>query len=163
MPEILKQASISLRITRIISETPDTKTFILEPVVGQTIQYKAGQFLTFLFTKANGEEERRNYSISSTPIDNDPLKITVKRIPNGEYSRKLIDTVKEGTELITTGASGFFTLPEEMNAYDQFVFFAAGSGITPVYALIKTVLHDHPSAYIVLIYSNRSVGHSIFY
>jgi ferredoxin-NADP reductase len=88
---MMSSNSYSLRIRKIITETPDTKSFVLEEVNGKKIGYTAGQFLTFLFNKKNGEEERRNYSISSIPSDNDPLTITVKRIPNGEYSRRLID------------------------------------------------------------------------
>jgi ferredoxin-NADP reductase len=155
--------SYLFRIRKIISETPDAKSFVLEPVNDQRIAYVPGQFLTFLFTKANGKEERRNYSISSTHVNNEPLTITVKRIPNGEYSRRLIDTMHEGDILTTIGASGFFTLPGNMDPYDQFVFFAAGSGITPVYALIKTLLNNHPSTKVVLIYSNSTPEHTIFY
>jgi ferredoxin-NADP reductase len=154
--------SYLLRVRKIITETPDTKSFVLEEVNGKRIHYTAGQFLTFLFNKRNGEEERRNYSISSI-AGNDPLTITVKRIPNGEYSRRLTDTTQVGDELISIGASGFFILPEEMDRFDQLVFFAAGSGITPVYALIKTVLLYHSSKKVLLVYSNRSIEHAIFY
>jgi ferredoxin-NADP reductase len=152
-----------LRISKIITETPDTKSFVLEEINKRKINYTAGQFLTFLFGKNNNEEDRRNYSISSIPSEVDPLMITVKRIPNGEYSRRLIDNAKEGDELYTIGASGFFILPDDMDCYDQFIFFAAGSGITPVYALIKTLLQDHPSKKVLLVYSNRSIEYSIFY
>jgi len=163
MDDQFKQDTQVLQIREIIPETPDTKTFMLEPVEGGVIGYTAGQFLTFVFKKRNGEEVRRNYSISSSPVLHEPLQITVKRIANGEYSRRLIDLAKEGDELVTTGASGFFTLPGEMNAYDQIIFFAAGSGITPVYSLIKTILNHHPATHIVLIYSNTSVENTIFY
>ena len=163
MDEGIKPNTYLLRVRKIIIETPDTKSFVLETLNGQQIDYTAGQFLTFLFTKRNGGEERRNYSISSTPASNDTLTITVKRIPNGEYSRWLIDTVQEGDELTSIGASGFFTLPDDTQSYDQLVFFAAGSGITPVFALIRTVLHDHPSVKVLLIYSNRSAEYTIFY
>jgi ferredoxin-NADP reductase len=151
------------RISKIIPETPDTKSFVLEDVNGREVSYTAGQFLTFLFEKKNGEEERRNYSVSSIPSSDDPLTITVKRIPNGEYSRRLIDTIQVGDSLLSIGASGFFTLPDDMHAHDQFIFFAAGSGITPVYSLIRTLLQYHPSKSILLVYSNRSVEYTIFY
>lgn len=163
MDDASNSNSYSLRIRKIITETPDTKSYVLEEVNNKKINYTAGQFLTFLFNKKNGEDERRNYSISSIPSDTDPLMITVKRIPNGAYSRWLIDSAKEGDELRTIGASGFFTLPDNIDRYDQFVFFAAGSGITPVYALIKTILQYHPSKKLLLIYSNRSVEYAIFY
>src|SRR3982751_447924 len=99
MNDALTPNTFLLRVRKIIPETPDTKSFVLEEVNGREINYMPGQFLTFLFTKKNGEEERRNYSISSTPESDDPLTITVKRIPNGEYSRRLIDQVQEGDEL----------------------------------------------------------------
>ena len=156
-------STYQLRISKIIPETTDTKSFVLEEVNGRKIPYTPGQFLTFLFEKKNGEQERRNYSVSSIPSEDDPLTITVKRIPNGEYSRRLIDTMRVGDVLQTIGASGFFKLPDDTDEYDQFVFFAAGSGITPIYSLIRTLLQYHPSKSILLVYSNRSAGQTIFY
>ncbi|MES2004207.1 MAG: ferredoxin--NADP reductase [Bacteroidota bacterium] len=160
MPE---QDPITLRIKQIIPETTDTKSFVLEPVNGEKIKYTAGQFLTLLLRKRNGEEVRRNYSISSSPESNESLQITVKRIPNGEFSRQLIDHAKEGDELRTIGASGFFTLPGAATIPEQLFFFAAGSGIAPVYALIQTVLLQYTNTRLVLIYSNPSKFQTIFY
>ncbi len=161
MDDQLSSGRQLLRIRKIIPEAKDAKSFVLEPVNGQPIKYTPGQFLTFVFTKSNGSEERRNYSVSSIPTD-DVLMITVKRIPNGEYSRWLIDRAKEGDEMVTIGASGFFTLPENVDVHNQIIFFAAGSGITPVYSLIKTILNKYPSIRVVLIYSNRSPAYAIF-
>src|SRR5690606_27325482 len=115
------------------------------------------------FFKAGGEEVRRSYSISSAPSLNEPLRITVKRIANGEYSRWLIDKAKEGDMLLVAGISGFFTLPPFMIPGKPIVFFAAGSGITPVYALIKTILHHHADVPVFLIYSNTAPETTIFY
>jgi ferredoxin-NADP reductase len=151
----------TLKVIDIISETADTKSFVLKCIDG-SIDYKAGQFLTFVFKKINGEEARRSYSISSSPELNEPLTITVKRIVNGEYSRYLNDRLRTGDMLETIGASGFFILPENPQQYKRFIFLAAGSGITPVYALIKSVLKLHPSVSILLIYSNTSAQNSIF-
>lgn len=153
---------IHLKVIDIIEETNQSKTFVLDHISGKQIDYKAGQFLTFVFSK-HDMEERRSFSISSTPLLNEPLSITVKRLDNGEYSRKLIDNTVVGDELVTIGASGFFTLPEDFSSYRQIFFFAAGSGITPVLPLIKTLLHSNVDLKIVLIYSNRSTADSIFY
>lgn len=152
----------TLQITAIAPETDDCKTFYLAPAGKAPFYYKPGQFLTFVFKKAAGDE-RRSYSISSTPVLQEPLSITVKRLENGEYSRKLFDDAKEADVLITTGASGFFVLPEDMHPYKEFFFMAAGSGITPVLPLIKTLLYQHPQVRVILIYSNRSVPTTIFY
>ncbi len=161
MPEI--QELIPLIIEKIIPETDDAKSFVLRNVSGREIRHEAGQFLTFSFDKPLSDPARRNYSISSAPSLDEPLQITVKRVPNGEYSRWLIDKAKEGDVLHTIGASGFFTLPRDLSGVDQLFFFAAGSGITPVYALIKTLLQDHPAVAVVLIYSNRMPGSAIFH
>ena len=151
----------TLKVVDIISETADTKSFVLECIDGR-IDYKAGQFLTFVFKKVTGEEARRSYSISSSPELDEPLTITVKRIVNGEYSRYLNDRLVTGDTLQTIGASGFFVLPEFPEQYNRIIFLAAGSGITPVYALIKTVLKLHPSISVLLIYSNTSRQNAIF-
>lgn len=150
-----------LRVTDIVEETPDTKSFVLRPY-DENLEYRAGQFLTLLFTRPNGEEVRRSYSMSSSYELNEPLTITVKRIVNGEYSRYLHDKVKIGDEVQTIGASGFFVLPEKPELYKQFVFLAAGSGITPIYALIKTLGRLHPSVKMVLFYSNTTSRNAIF-
>jgi ring-1,2-phenylacetyl-CoA epoxidase subunit PaaE len=152
----------TLRVTKIITETADTKSFVLEAVDGTALEYKAGQFLTFIFYKVNGDEVRRSYSISSSPDLGEPLTITVKRIINGEFSRLLVDRFTIGNELQTIGASGFFVLPEDPERFRRFIFLAAGSGITPVFALIKTLLHVHPSVHVLLIYSNTTRSRGIF-
>lgn len=151
-----------VRIKEIIQETRDCKTFILESTDSENITYKAGQFLTFIFDEVSGQQ-RRNYSLSSSPELNEPLSITIKRIANGIFSRKMVDTAKQGDLLTTIGANGFFTLPENIKSYQQLFLFAAGSGITPVYSILKTALHQHPHLKIVLIYSNKSEEDSIFY
>jgi ferredoxin-NADP reductase len=153
---------IPVEIADIKKNTADTKSFLLKYSSDHSIPYKPGQFLTLVFTK-NGIEERRSYSISSTPGLGEPLTITVKRIDNGEYSRKLFDTAQIGDVLYTIGASGYFTLPENIQPYDQIFFLAAGSGITPILPLMKTILMGKVPTQVHLIYSNRSEHDCIFF
>ncbi|HVZ24868.1 MAG TPA: iron-sulfur cluster-binding domain-containing protein [Sediminibacterium sp.] len=138
------------------------KTFVLQPVDGNRIDYRPGQFLTLVFHGRNGQEERRSYSISSLPFDQSSLTITVKRVPNGTWSRILIDHTRVGDILETIGASGFFTLPEDLSGYRQLWFFAAGSGISPILPLIRYALHTAPTTRILLVYSNRTPSDTIF-
>lgn len=154
--------NLRLQIKRIIDETPDARSFVMEPLLGGSLTYEAGQFLTFVFYKRNGEEARRNYSISSAPLLREPLQITVKRVENGEFSRKLIAEAKAGDILESIGASGFFTLPAKPERYNTYFFFAAGSGIAPVYPLISTLLHLYARVKIILVYSNASIKETIF-
>ena len=97
-----------LRIIGIKLETEDVKTFVLENM-DETIPYKAGQYLTFVF-EHGGEEIRRSYSLASSPVLNEPMAITLKRVQNGIISRPLFDHAKEGDTLLTTGAGGFFCI-----------------------------------------------------
>ena len=148
-----------VRITRIIQETPDSKTFVLEPVEG-TFPYQAGQFLTFVFPMMAGLS-RRSYSFSSAP--GEMPAVTIKRISNGAFSRPLLEQAKPGDLLtIVGGASGFFTLPEDISGYDQVFFLAAGSGITPVYSLIKSLVTTERRIPAVLVYSNSTPERTLF-
>jgi ferredoxin-NADP reductase len=149
-------------ITSIREETPGVKTFTIAAEDGQPIPYTAGQFITFIFTH-HGREERRSFSICSSPALDEPLSFTVKRVDNGAYSRLLIDRAQPGDKLFTTGAAGLFTLPQNLAAYEQMFFFAAGIGITPIISIIKTLLHTNSSKQVVLIYSNKSREEVVFY
>ena len=149
----------TIRIAEIRQEAKDFKTFVFEATHG--ITYKSGQFLT-LVQMQDREEIRRSYSITSSPVLNEPLTIGVKRIPNGIFSRQLLDNAKIGDEWQTIGSGGFFVLPDNIGDYRQVFFFAAGSGITPIFSLLKTALHAHPHLSVVLIYSNSSTDKAIF-
>lgn len=150
-----------VRIVDVIPETPNAKTLVLERVDGQPLSYQAGQFITLLFTDNTGAEQRRSYSFSSSPAAGEPPAITIKRVENGIYSRRLLDSVVKGMTLPFTGISGFFLLPDS-GTWETFTFFAAGSGITPVFSLIKTALYQTPGVVITLIYSNRNTREAIF-
>ncbi|RFM28900.1 hypothetical protein DXN05_09030 [Deminuibacter soli] len=152
-----------LQITAIHEETPVCKTFELQPLDKWEPQYTAGQFLTLVFSK-NGTERRRSYSFSSAPLLGEPMRITIKRVVNGEYSRQLLDHSKTGDILTTAGISGLFQLPEgtALQQTQQLFFLAAGSGIVPVFALLKTALHTTQLP-VILVFSNRSAADAIFY
>ena len=149
----------TIRIKEIKEEVKNFKTFVFED--GHNIQYKAGQYIT-LVQSLEHEEIRRSYSMASAPILKEPLSIGVKRKENGFFSRLLIDNAKPGDELVTIGAGGFFVFPENIESYKQVFFFAAGSGITPIYSLLKTALHLYPHLSIILIDSNTSTASTVF-
>ena len=152
--------SKAIRIKEIKEEVKGFKSFVFEE--NNNISYKAGQYLTLLQTSPDGVEVRRSYSITSSPVLNEPLSIGVKRIENGFFSRQLIDVAKAGDKLQTTGSGGLFILPDDIQNFEQVFFFAAGSGITPIYSLVKTALYAHPHLLLVLIYSNASADKTVF-
>lgn len=147
-----------LRIKNIKEEIKDFKTFSFD----NDLNYKAGQYLTLVYQLHN-EEIRRSYSITSAPVLQEPVTIGVKRVENGFFSRKLIDNAIVGDELISIGAGGLFILPGDIENFKQVFFFAAGSGITPIYALIKTLLYQHTKINVVLIYSNAASYKTVFF
>jgi len=149
-------------ISAIRQETPDCKTFVLHTTDPGLLQYQPGQFLTLVFAAKSGEE-RRSYSFSSSPALHELPAITIKRVENGAWSRMLLDHARVGDELTVIGPSGFFTLPDGAHSYKRLFFIAAGSGITPVYSLLKTVLHTRPDLNVVLVFANRSAENTIFY
>lgn len=127
-------------------------TFFLERKDGRPLEYRAGQFLTFLFS-FHGRELRRSYSFSSTPgIDLFP-SITVKREVNGEISRFLVDRLRVGDVLSSLAPAGKFLL--EAVPDGSLVFLAAGSGMVPVFSLMKAAFHQRAAKKIILISQNR--------
>ncbi|AMM52516.1 oxidoreductase [Rufibacter sp. DG15C] len=154
---------IPLTITRIKEEVAGVRTFEFAGEEAKQVHYQPGQYLTLVLTQQHHHTEiRRSYSITSSPVTGEPLAIGVKRQSNGAFSRHLVDLAQVGDTLLTIGAAGFFTLPEDLTSVRQIFFFAAGSGITPIYSLLKTILIGHPRLHAVLVYSNQSEQTTIF-
>ena len=155
-------AKILLQVTRIRYETPDAKTLFLKTTDGTAIVYEAGQFITFLFQR-HQKEVRRSYSISSSPDVDDELSITVKREVNGDISRFLVDEVGAGQILEALYPSGIFTIAYQTHSARDIFLVAGGSGIAPIYSLLKSVLIKEPQSKITLLYSNHDESRTIFY
>ncbi len=144
---------LQLKIEAIKWELPDTATFFLKEVSGKRIVYKAGQFITLVFTHRT-EEIRRSYSLSSSPVE-DLLAVTVKRQANGEISRFMLTKLKVGDILNAVEPAGRFTVNSYQAEKDIF-FFAAGSGITPILSQLKYILNRKGDSKLILVYSSRT-------
>jgi ring-1,2-phenylacetyl-CoA epoxidase subunit PaaE len=158
----MSELYLQLRITAVIRETPDTFTYQLEPVNGEMISYQAGQFLTFV-VQLHGTEYRRSYSCSSTPGIDKQLAITVREKENGEISRHILRHWHVGQEVTALQPSGRFTLSALTNVPRDIFLIGAGSGITPLFSLLKHILHNEPTAHVTLLYSVPSHERTIFY
>jgi len=152
---------LQLRIANIIRETKDAMTIQLYSKDGVKIPYEAGQFLTFIFKQENNEI-RRSYSFSSTPGIDEFMAVTVKRVVNGQVSRFLLDHIGRDYQLISLPPSGRFTIETNAHVERQIFFIAAGSGITPIFSLLKKVLAEEPMSKIFLIYQNHDEKNIIF-
>lgn len=149
----------ALRILRVVTETADASSFVLEvpSEMKAAFSYRAGQFCTFRVC-IDGEQRLRSYSMSSSPEVDDELTVTVKRVPGGAVSNWMIDNLEPGDSLEMTCPAGVFCLGPGAG---KVVAFAAGSGITPVYSLVKTALAT-TSRHVQLLYANRERDCVIF-
>jgi len=150
---------IKFKIINTRQETELSKTYFIEEISGKNIVYKAGQFLTIL-VNLNGKEVRRSYSISSTPGVDKDIFFTIKRIENGELSRYLFDELTIGDIITTLPPTGRFVIDKPK--FEVAVFIAAGSGITPIYSLIKHLLHNFDDTKVLLIYQGHNENEQIF-
>ena len=153
--------TLQLEVTGILPETEDTATIFFKRADGNPLPYQAGQFLTFIFTRQD-RELRRSYSFSSTPgIDPTP-SITVKKIPNGEISRQLIQHLSPGDLLTALPPAGRFTISTNESERRQFIFITAGSGIVPVFSLLKKLLLGETGSTVLLLDQNHNEDQVIF-
>lgn len=150
---------LQLKVEAIQWQTKDTATFYLANTTGEKIRYKAGQFITLVFTH-HDEEIRRSYSLSSSP-DEELLAITIKRIANGEISRFMLTKVKAGDILNAVAPAGRFTITD-FKAPKDLLLFAAGSGIVPIFSQLKYVLARKGESRITLIYSSLDAASVLF-
>jgi ring-1,2-phenylacetyl-CoA epoxidase subunit PaaE len=151
-----------LRVRKIERETEDCVSieFEVPEELKEAFQFKQGQTLTIkkLF---NGEEQRRNYSICSSPFDNQ-LKVAVKKVEGGLFSEFANDQLKPGDVLEVLPPTGKFYTELAPTQKKNYVAFAAGSGITPILSIIKTTLLTEPQSQFTLVYGNRTKNSIIF-
>ena len=150
-----------LIIKDVIKETHNVRTYVVEAADDSVISYKPGQFIT-LIINLNGRELRRSYSISTCPGYDNFIAFTVKLVSNGEVSRHLFRTLKTGSQINTEAPGGRFTAPAEDAQQRDIFLIAAGSGITPVFSLLKHFLLN-TSHGVKLIIQNHSVDDVIFF
>ncbi|QED38485.1 ferredoxin--NADP reductase [Antarcticibacterium arcticum] len=152
----------ALKVKQIIRETPEAVSisFDIPEELRDIFSYKAGQYIT-IQTQLDGEEVRRAYSLCSSPGSGE-FKVTVKEVAGGKFSVLANNSLKAGDVLEVHPPEGKFIF-EPGNKAQNYVAFAAGSGITPVLSIIKTVLSSEPESTFVLVYGNRSIEETIFF
>jgi ring-1,2-phenylacetyl-CoA epoxidase subunit PaaE len=151
-----------LQIVDIRNETADciSVSFQIPPEWKDEFLFKAGQNIT-LRTQIEGEEVRRSYSICSSPYENE-LRVAIKRQELGLFSSYAHQHFKIAQMLEVMAPTGNFSLTLEEKNKKHYVAFAAGSGITPVISLLKTVLKEEPRSRFTLIYGNKT-RHSVIF
>jgi 3-ketosteroid 9alpha-monooxygenase subunit B len=152
--------SFELKVLDVVEETTDARSisFEIPEDVVEHFEYKPGQFLTVAVPSEQTGVAARCYSLCSSPAEDGPPTITVKRTDEGYASNWLVDNLQPGDALRVLPPSGIFT-PASLDA--DLLLFAGGSGITPVMSILRTALLKG-SGKIVLFYANRDEQSVIF-
>ena len=144
-----------LKIKEIIRETPQAVSisFEIPSDLQQEYKFTAGQYIT-IKADVDGKELRRAYSLCSAPNSGE-FKVTVKEVEGGKFSVVANNKLQAGDVLDVHTPEGKFVLEPSSEA-KTYAAFAAGSGITPVLSIIKTVLSEESHSRFILTYGNKS-------
>lgn len=152
----------SLPVAGIDNETVDAVTvrFSVPAEQQDTFRYQAGQYLTLRFV-IDGQDVRRAYSMCSSPVD-DTLAVTVKRVKGGLVSNYIADHLATGVEVDVLPPQGRFVVTPDPEQRQDYYLFGAGSGITPLMSMLRTILEQEPKSNVYLLYGNRDESTIIF-
>lgn len=150
---------LALRVARVVEETADARSLIFDVPehLAERFRYQPGQFLTLRIPFAD-DWLPRCYSLSSTPLLDEPLRVTVKRVRDGRASNWLCGELQEGQTLQVLPPAGVF-VPRSLDG--DLLLFGGGSGITPVLSILRSALLAGQGR-ILLIYANRDEQSVIF-
>lgn len=158
--EVKPSAFLPLKVREVVRETPDTVSIYFEQPEPY-LDYKPGQFLTVVMD-VEGKEQRRSYSLCTSPFVDAFPGISVKKVPNGIFSNFLNEKVFPGKTLNVVKPMGNFTTEFHSKNRRHFFLIAGGSGITPIMGLLKSVLVNEPQSRVTLIYASRNEEQIIF-
>lgn len=149
-----------LTVKDIKHETTDCVSILFEipDEIKDKFLFTQGQNITI---KTNLDDTRRSFSICTSPLENE-LRVAVKKVTNGVFSTYANETLKVGDVLeVMTPTGSFFSEIKPENK-KEYVFFAAGSGITPIISIIKTILRVEKESNVTLVYGNKNQSSIIF-
>lgn len=151
-----------LTINDIRQETPDCVSVAFDVTDAQKEHFNfiPGQYLTFKYMH-EGEELRRSYSICAAPQDNE-LRVAIKKVDGGIFSTLANEKLAVGDVLEAMPPMGNFTTEIIAGNKKNYVLFGAGSGITPIMSIVKTILQTETESTVTLVYGNQSFGSIIF-
>ncbi|MBI1228248.1 MAG: 2Fe-2S iron-sulfur cluster binding domain-containing protein [Bacteroidetes bacterium] len=152
----------SLAVKQVTQETANTVTltFAVPSELSEQFMFIQGQYLTLRFM-LNGKEERRSYSMCSSPLE-PGLSVTVKRVKGGKVSNYVFDKVKVGDVVDVMTPDGRFHTDLHDENKKNYYLIGAGSGITPLMSILKTILEKEPMSFVFLLYGSRNEDEIIF-
>jgi ring-1,2-phenylacetyl-CoA epoxidase subunit PaaE len=151
-----------LKVADVRRETPDAVSiaFAVPPELADEYRFHPGQHLT-LRRECDGQDIRRSYSIC-TGLDDRELRVAVKKVDGGVFSTLCNESLRPGDMIDVMTPQGRFGVMPDPGAARNYLAIAAGSGITPILSLLRSVLSREPNSRIMLIYGNRTAKDIIF-
>jgi ring-1,2-phenylacetyl-CoA epoxidase subunit PaaE len=152
----------TLRVSHIdrITTKAVVVSFEIPTALKNDFNFLGGQYIS-VQTHINGEQVRRSYSICSAP-HSETLQIGIKEVPEGVFSTYVNQHLKVGDEMEVSPPEGRFTLNSPVKE-NLIIGIAAGSGITPIMSIIKSILDEESNTQFVLLYGNKSPKETMFY
>ena len=152
----------ALTVTDLRQETPDAVSIGLAvpSELQEQFHFNQGQHLN-LRAQIGGEEVRRSYSICSG-IDENELRIAVKRVQDGIFSNYANEHIQVGQSIEVMPPQGHFYTELDPTSEREYLAVAAGSGITPILSIISSTLSQEPNSQFTLFYGNRSTTSTLF-
>ena len=149
----------TLSVREVIEETADAKSLVFEipRELAGAFRYRPGQFLTVRIP-VGGRHLLRCYSLASSPFIDELPRVTIKRVTNGRISNWICDNVSAGDTIEVKQPAGHFT-PRSLDG--DFLLFAGGSGVTPVFSIINSALAAGTGR-LFFVYANRDENSVIF-
>ena len=154
---------LKLIIKEVKRETKDAVSILFNVPEELKADYTfvAGQYINLKLT-LDGTEIRRAYSICSSP-ESGELRIAVKAVKDGSFSQFANTKLKAGDAIEVGKPEGKFTFEPQADRQKNYAAFAAGSGITPIMSILKSVLKNEPKSSFVLVYGNKTPEETIFH
>ena len=151
-----------LRVRSVRPETDEAVvvSFDVPAAVADEFRFTHGQHLTLRHT-LEGVEHRRSYSICAG-VDDGELRVGVRKVPGGVFSTWLNEHLRAGDTLQVLAPEGRFFVPLAPGEARHYLGIAGGSGITPIFSIMKTVLAAEPLSHFTLIYANRRQRSTMF-
>lgn len=152
----------SLHVSSVARNTRDAVvvTFDIPHDLSEAFSFRPGQYLT-LKCDVQGQELRRSYSICSAPQDG-VMRVAIKRLDDGAFSTWANTELQAGQSIQVMPPAGSFTIDFSPEHARHYVAFAVGSGITPIFSLVKSALSIEPDSRFTLFYGNRASSSVLF-
>jgi ring-1,2-phenylacetyl-CoA epoxidase subunit PaaE len=145
----------ALRVTSVVNDPHDCVIVTFDTSEhGDRFRFEHGQHVN-LRREFDGIDVRRSYSICSAAPDGQ-LRIAIRQVPGGVFSTWATNELQPGDRIEVTDPTGHFTHELDPSAARTYTFFAAGSGITPIYSMMSTILATEPESQVSLVYLNRT-------